>query len=227
MKKISALSILIVALFMIKASAQESILGDINAAQLEKYVQLAKENYPKGKIARAQIESVKQSVPMATVSYLDLFNVSYFYRPQKNQDVINISNPYSVNGFQFGVNLNLGSFLQKPYMVKRAKADLKVAKLVSQDQDMLIETEVKHRYYTYIQNLSLLKISSQTAQDNRNISETSRHKFEKGEMSIDSYNVSRMLVSSSNTNKIQAELNYLVAKDALEEIIGQKLTDVK
>lgn len=227
MKKISALSILIVALFTVKASAQESILGDINYAQLDKYIQLAKENYPKSKLARAQVESAKIAVPMATVSYLDVFNASYFYRPEKNQDVINVSNPYSVNGFQFGINFNLGSFLQKPYMVKRAKADLRVAKLQSQDQDLLMETEVKHRYYTYIQSLSQVKISSQTAQDNKNISETSRHKFEKGEMSLDSYNVSRMLVSSSNSNKIQAELNYLVAKDALEEIIGQKLSDVK
>jgi len=227
MKTISALSIFIITFFALQVSAQETILTDINYGQLEKYVQLAKENYPRAKIVRAQMESVRLAIPMANVSYLDIFTASYFYRPEKNQDAINPNNPYSVNGFQFGINVNLGSVLMKPFQVKKAKADYKVAKLQTLDQDMFITTETKRRYYLYIQTASQLKISTQTAQDNKNISETSRHRFEKGEITLDNYNISRMLVSSSNTNKIQAEVNYLVAKDALEEMIGQKLTDVK
>ena len=121
----------------------------------------------------------------------------------------------------------MGSFLQKPYLVKKAKADYKVAQLQSQDFDLFLENEVKRRYYNYLMTASQLKIRTETAQDNKNISETTRHKFEKGELSLDVYNASRILVSSSNNDKIQYEVNYLVAKDALEEIIGQKLTDVK
>jgi outer membrane protein TolC len=78
-----------------------------------------------------------------------------------------------------------------------------------------------------LQSVSQLKIRTQTAQDNKNISETSRHKFERGELSLDLYNASRMLVSTSSTDQIQAEVNYLNAKDALEEIIGKKLSEVK
>lgn len=227
MKKISTLSLLFISLFCLQATAQETILTDINYGQLEKYIQMAKDSYPKRKIAQATVESVKTNIPIAKVQYLEIFNASYFYRPDKNQDVLNIQNPYSINGFQFGVNINLGSILQKPYLVKKAKADYKVAQLQSQDFDLYLENEVKRRYYTYLMSSSQLKIRTQTAQDNKNISETTRHKFEKGELSLDVYNASRMLLSTANTDKIQYEVNYLLAKDALEEIIGQKLTDVK
>ena len=188
---------------------------------------MAKESSPKKKIALAQAESIKTAIPIANLSYLDIFNASYYYRPNEDQDAINPQNPYSVNGFQFGVNFTLGTFLQKPYMVKKAKADYKVALLQSQDYDLTLATEVKKRYYTFIQTGSQLKISSQAAQDNKNISENLKDKFQKGEITIDAYNNSRILVSSANTSKIQAEVNYLVAKDALEEIIGQKLSEVK
>jgi outer membrane protein TolC len=226
MKKISALTVFLFSFIFLQVSAQETILTDINYGQLEKYIQLAKESYPKRKVATAQMESAKINIPLAKVQYLEIFNASYFYRPEK-QDVVNINNPYTVNGFQFGININLGSFLQKPYLVKKAKADYKVAQLQSQDFDLFLENEVKRRYYNYLMTSSQLKIRTETAQDNKNISEVTRHKFEKGELPLDVYNASRILVSSSNNDKIQYEVNYLLAKDALEEIIGQKLTDVK
>jgi outer membrane protein TolC len=230
MKKISALSFFIIAHFALQASAQESILPDVNFALLEKYVQLAKQNYTKVKITHAQEEAIKPNIPIAQVSYLDIFNASYYYRPNdhnNNGSVLNPQNPYVVNGWQFGVNFNLGNFLQKPFQVKKAKAEYKVAKLQSLDMEITVENETKRRYYSYLQASSQLKIRTQTAQDNKNISETSRHKFERGELSLDMYNASRMLVSSSNSDRIQYEVNYLNAKDALEEIIGQKLSDVK
>jgi len=226
MKRISALTVFLLSFICLQVSAQETILTDINYGQLEKYIQLAKESYPKRKVATAQMESAKINIPLAKVQYLEIFNASYFYRPEK-QDVVNINNPYSVNGFQFGINLNLGSLLQKPFLVKKAKADYKVAQMQSQDFDLFLENEVKRRYYTYLMTLSQLKIRTATAQDNKNISEVTKHKFERGELSLDVYNASRILVSSSNNDKIQYEVNYLLAKDALEEIIGQKLTEVK
>lgn len=163
---------------------------------------------------------------MAQVSYLDIFQASYFYRPNDRQ-VLNLNNPYSVNGWQFSVNFNLGLFLQKPFMVKRAKAEYRVSQLQNEDMMLTTESEVKRRYFAYLQSVSQLKIRTQSALDSKNISETSRHKFERGELSLDLYNASRMMVSSASTDQIQAEVNYLNAKDALEEIIGQKLSDVK
>jgi len=227
MKKIATLSFFLLILFVSKISAQESILSELNYAQLDKYISLAKENYTRGKITRLQMEIIKLDIPIAQVSYLDIFNASYFWRPDQNRDVLNPNNPYSVNGFQFGINVNLGNFLQKPFIVKRAKSNYKLAQLQNQDNQISIEMEVKRRYYAYLQAVSQLKIRTQTAQDNKNISETTRHKFERGEISLDNYNASRMLVSTSNSDRISYEVTYLNTKDALEEMIGQKLSDVK
>lgn len=226
MKKTFKISLFLLTFFAFHAFAQESIIPEVKYADLEKYIALAKQNAPRRKILAAQSESIKTAIPMASISYLDLFNGSYIYRPQ-NQVAIDPINPYSVNGFQFGVNLNLGTFFQKPFMVKKAKADYKVAQLEVQDYEATLATLVKASYYDYIQSVAQLKIATQAAQDNKGVAESQRYKFEKGQVTLDVYNQSRTLLTLSSTERITAEVNFLKAKDQLEELIGTKLTDVK
>ncbi len=213
-------------LLSVNANAQETIIPEIKYADLEKYISLAKQNFPRAKVYEAQKESAKTAVPMATLSYLDVFNGSYFYRPQ-DRVVLDPINPYNVNGFQFGINVNLGAFLQKPFAVKKAKADAKVADLMAQEYNLAIAVEVKKRYYDYIQAISVLKLNTQMAQDNKGVAESLRNKFEKSEISLDVYNQSRINQFNSYQMKIQSESIFLKAKDSLEEIIGVKLSDVK
>ncbi|WP_442588350.1 TolC family protein [Pedobacter sp. AW31-3R] len=227
MKQFSALTLLIVAFFSLELRAQETIIEDINYATLEKYIAAAKDYYPRRKLLNTKAEGIKTTIPMSTLSYLDIFNVSYFYRPDKSSDAINPSNPYTVNGFQFGVNLNLGTFLQKPYATKRAKAEYKVAKLEAEEYDNTLVLEVKRRYYAYIQQIGQLKINTQSVQDNKNVADNLKYKFEKGELGLDVYNQSRINLATANTSKLQSEVSFLEAKDALEEIIGCPLSDIK
>ena len=226
MKKAFKISLFMLTFFAVKSFAQESIIPEVKYADLAKYIALAKLNQPKRKILTEKAASSKTAIPMATLSYLDLFNGSYIYRPD-NKVSINPINPYSVNGFQLGINLNLGAFLQKPYMIKKAKFDYKVAQLEQQDYDATLVTEVKARYYDYIQSIAQLKIATQAAQDNKGVAENQRYKFEKSEITLDTYNQSRTLLTESSTQRITAEVTFLKAKDQLEELIGVKLTDVK
>jgi outer membrane protein TolC len=226
MKKLLQIGLASLMFISADAVAQESVIPEINYADIQKYITLAKKNYPKRKIFEAQKEAIKTGIPIAQVSYLDIFNANYFYRPE-NKAVLDPINPYNVNGFQFGINLNLGNFLQKPFMVKRAKAEYKVAQLEAEEYDIQLEREVKTRYYDYIQQVSQLKINTQAAQDNKGVAESLRNRFEKGQITIDAYNQSRIAASASSSAKIQVEIEYLKAKDALEEIIGEKLADVK
>jgi outer membrane protein TolC len=226
MKKILQITLSILLFVTSNSYAQESILKDINYSDLQKYIDLAKQNYSVKKISDAQKEVVKLGVTTAKLSYLEMFNSSYFYRPNRSA-VIDVVNPYNVNGVQFGVSLNLGNFLQKPFAVKRAKAQYNIAVLESEQTDVLIGMEVKRRYYDYIQQISQLKISTKSAQDNKGVAENLRSKFEKGEITLDAYNQSRVNQSESDSQKIQAEVNFLKSKDLLEEIIGMKLSDVK
>ncbi|MNK87850.1 Outer membrane efflux protein [compost metagenome] len=226
MKKLVKIVLVFLLFVSVKASAQESIIGDINYADLQKYIELARQNFPKRKAIGQTVEKAKAELPITYLSYLDIFNASYFYRPEK-KSVLDPINPYNVNGFQFGINVNLGNFLQKPFTTKKAKADLKIAQYEADEYELALVVEVKKRYYTYIQQVSQLKIYTESVQDNKNTAENLRRRFEKGEIPLDNYNQSRINLTSANTAKIQTEVNLLSAKDSLEEIIGVKLSDVK
>lgn len=230
MKRNYAIVFGILCLFSLRSSAQESIIGEINYGLLDKYIEAAKEYYPRRKVFTVQSDVAKIGITTNTLSYLDIFSASYFYRPGDKTAISapgETVNPYIVNGIQYGVSVNLGNFLQKPFMVKRAKAEYKIAKLQEQDYDVYLATEVKKRYYNYIQALSELKIKTQNAQENKTVAENARRRFEKGEISLDNYNAARLLLADSNSEQIQIEVNYLNSKDALEEIIGKKLTEIK
>lgn len=222
MKTKFKITLLLLVFCSVASFAQETIIPDVNPAELDKYIQMAKEFMPKRKILTSKTESVKTAIGAAQVSYLDLFSASYFYRPA-DRVAINPENPFIVNGMQYSVTLNLGSLLQKPFAVKRAKADYKVAQLEQQDFDIQLANEVRRRYYDYVQSLAALKINTLSAQDSKGVAESMRYKFEKGEVSLDSYNQSRLIAVGTMTTKIQSEVTYLKSKDLLEEMIGQKI----
>ncbi|TKB99666.1 TolC family protein [Pedobacter cryotolerans] len=226
MKTKFKITLLLLVFCSVASFAQETIIPDVNAAELDKYIQMAKEFMPKRKIQAAKTESVKTAVGSSQVSYLDLFSANYFYRPS-DRVALNPLNPFVVNGMQYGISLNLGTFLQKPFAVKKAKADYKVAQLEQQDFDIQLANEVRRRYYDYVQSLAALKINTLSAQDSKGVAESMRYKFEKGEVSLDAYNQSRLISVGATTAKIQSEVSYLKAKDLLEEMIGQKIATVK
>jgi outer membrane protein TolC len=206
--------------------AQEDIIHQINTPLLDKYIELAKQYYPKRKIHEATAESAKAKIGIASASYLESLNVSYFYRPD-NATVVNNSNPYSINGFQFGVYLNLGMFLRAPSLVKQAKAEHKAAVLHITEFDVMMAADVKQRYYDYLAALGEVKIRTQVYSDNKTSSDGLRFKFEKGEISLDDYTKAKTLTTYASSEKLQAELNYLRTKNALEMLIGAKLEEVK
>ena len=225
MKKIGLLCFLIIS-GIVPTYGQQSIVSQINYNQLEIYIQSAKDNYPRRQIMALNTEVAAADVPAAKVSLLDIFNASYFYRPD-GAIAINAGNPLLVNGFQFGVNMSLGSFLQKPFQIKQAKSEHKIAQLEQQEYDVILANEVKNRYYEYILQLNELKLKTQSAQDNKTVSDDMRYKFEKGEITLQAYNSSRISASGADSSRIQAEIEFLKAKNALEDIIGKKLDQVK
>ncbi|WP_345229928.1 TolC family protein [Olivibacter ginsenosidimutans] len=208
------------------AKAQESIIQDVNYNQLQQFIELAKTNYPRKKIYEAQEGKAKSGVPSAQVSLLEPLNASYIYRPE-DKSAIDVNNPYLYNGFQFGVNLNLGTFLQKPFQIKQAKADYEIAKLENQEYNMMLATEVKSRYYEYIRAKSELKIKTQASQDTKSLYDDLKTKFERGQITHESYSMARNTYAEANSAKIEAEVNFLKAKDTLEEIIGVKLESLQ
>lgn len=206
--------------------AQEDIASQINTPLLQKYVDLAKAYYPKRKMFQSSELSAKAKIGAAAAGYFESLNPSYFYRPDR-QAVIDTANPYSVNGFQLGIYLNIGVLVRTPSLVKQAREEYNAATYQTKEYDILLESEVKQRYYDYLQLLNDLKNKGQALIDSRAASDGLRFKFEKGEVSLDTYSKAKALTYGSQSEKLVTELNWLKAKDALEALIGQKLENVK
>ncbi len=225
MKKLISLCVLFIIIGS-RVSAQESIIADINQGQLLRMIQMAKDYYPQRKILELNEEKARSIVNSQAVNYLDLLNVSYFYRPE-DRAALGMENPYVVNGFQFGVNLNLGTFLQKPSQIKQAKVDYKISQFERQAYERELENEVKRRYYTYIQAFNELRIRAQALQDSKTLSDDLQLRFERGEIVLSDYAEAKAAVSEASSAKLEVEVNYLTAKDALEQLIGAKVEEVK
>lgn len=213
------------AVSILKGTAQESIISEINYQQLEKLVQLAKEHNFRSQIFKATESMAKSGVTAAQLSYLEAFSGAYYYRPN-NRPTLDWYNPYLVNGFQLGVNINLGSFLQKPMAVKQAKQEKLITQLERQEHEETLETEVKARYYAYILYNNQLKASTQAVQDDQMIFNQIQQQFKQGEIELDSYNLAKTSLIQSQTTLHQTEVEFLKAKDALEMIIGVKLEEI-
>lgn len=218
--------IFLLSVFYVQANAQDDIMSQINTPLLQKYIDLAKEYYPKRKMYKASELSAKAKIGASKAGYFESLNVSYFYRPD-NSAIINATNPYSINGFQFGVYLNLGLFFRTPSLVKQAREEYNSAAFLTKEYDILLETEVKQRYYEYLQGFIDLKVKNQAYIDNKTASDGLRFKFEKGEVSLDDYTKSKTLTSGAGSEKLTSELNMLRAKSSLEALIGKKLEEVK
>lgn len=227
MKKYLLIVFLISVLFSsIQVLAQESVIEDVNYTQLETFIELAKTNYPKNKILQLHEQQAKNLAPLEMLTYLNMVSASYYYRP-RDKRTIDIENPYSVNGFQVSVNASLGSLISTPYRVKQAKIEYEIAKLESADYEKILVNEVKSRYYEYILQLKQLKLSTQTAQDAKAIADDIAVRFQRGEVELALYNESKTAVNGAKAAKMQTEVDYLRARDQLEEIIGKKLSDVR
>ncbi|RDC56195.1 hypothetical protein DU508_11315 [Pedobacter chinensis] len=217
----------IILFFSIKdTNAQESFIGNINYQLLEKYIELAKQNYPKRKMYKASELSAKAKIGVARATYLDAFTASYNYSPN-NASKITGANTYIFNGLQLGVFFNLGILFRTPAYVRQAKEEHNEKVYQAQEYDILLASEVKQTYYEYLREAADLKVKAQTYIDNKAASDGLRYKFEKGEVTLDQYTKAKTLTSYANSERLLAELNLLKAKDSLEALIGEVLENVK
>ena len=211
--------------------AQQTIMNDVSEDYIARLVAHAEENYPQVKSNQNRINIAQSNIGKAKVSYLDAFTFSYIYQPQGINTLGNVSGNTSnynyFNGIQAGIFFNLGSFLEKPYVVKQAKQELEVANNDQNQYYLTLTNEVKKRYYTYLGDIATLKLAAQACIDNENIANDMKHKFQKGEETFDNYTKSQGTLTTSYQAKIQAEAALLIAKADLEELLGDKLENIR
>lgn len=215
---------LVVAISNVKA--QETITDEINYNTMERLIQLAKEHYPQRKVIDEQENVAKNNVTVANLSYLDVVNANYYWRPD-NRETLNPENPYITNGFQLGININPSSLFAKPFQVRSAKANHKIAQHQKEAYDAELEKEVKARYYGYVLQLRDFKLKTMAAQTAKGSFLDVSNSYQRGEITAEEYAAARDLISNSDYARLQSEIAYLSARDSLEEIIGIKITDFK
>src|ERR1700761_5473851 len=213
-------------LFFIQQSgmAQVTIVPELSDTVLEKLISVAKANYPKVKSYQNRINIAKSNISKTKVSLSEALTVSYVYQPGTTATINPVTPTTSYfKGFQAGAFLNLGMILEHPYLVKQSKEELLIANN-DQDEYMInLTTEVKKRYYMYIQRLGELKLQTTAVQDAENSLKDMRYKFEKGEESFSEYNKIQSDVNNHRLSKLQAEANLFSARADLEELLGTKL----
>ncbi|RYZ98086.1 MAG: hypothetical protein EOP47_20155 [Sphingobacteriaceae bacterium] len=225
---LAAVVILMLVIGNKRVLAQESIIQDISGEYVEKLVNVAKANYPRHKIFANRVDVAKANVSLASLSVFDAFTVSYIYQPNQNTviDPVNPTTSY-FKGFQAGVFLNLGTMLRVPVNIRRAKSDLKIAKNEQDEYDLTITAEVKRRYFTYIQRVSQLKVQSRTMVQSENAMKETEYRYKKGEVAFEAYNTMQIQYAERIQSKIEAEGNVFIAKADLEEMLGDKLENIK
>ncbi|HMG84020.1 MAG TPA: TolC family protein [Ferruginibacter sp.] len=206
-------------------NTQESIVTDLSYTYLDTLVSLAKKNYPQTRIAALQTKEAKTNIGKTNVSWLDAFTLSYYYIPGNN-NALNPNNTYFFNGYQVGINFNIGTLLEKPFNNKEAKEQYKIAQDNQQEYDLTIEAEVKKRYFTYIQQQALLRLRTKSTSDAAIVASTLQHKFETGGASYIDYTRAVSAETDQNQYLIAAQSDALIAKASLEEIIGVKLENI-
>lgn len=229
------LLISIICLCVGKVIAQESIITELDNTLLDKYITLAMRNYPRKKAFDARLVRAKTTVTTAQLSWLDIFNANYYYSPTSSSGSIgsvgggsqNTSGQIITQGLMLGVSANLGSLFSKPSLVKAAKADYEAAKAETDEYNITLTNEVKSRYYTFLLARRQLQVRSMATQSYKSIMTEVRTKYEKAEIPIDAYTTARNSSTEAESMALNAEVDYLKAKNALEEIIGVRLEDVK
>lgn len=226
-RKINSLYIFIFFITIKTSYAQEtqpSLMEDVSYVYVEKLISVAKENYPRVKMIESRIAIADAVVSNAKLSWLSPLSLSYVYSPS---NTLNITNPTFFSGYQIGLSLNFGTFLQSPGNIKRAKEERKIEVLNRDEYYLTLTTQVKTRYYNYLQALKSLKIQSQGNLDAQNLFNMIKYRFEKGEVGFQDYSAASVAFSTSSQLKMESEAILLRTKAELEELLGVKLEEVQ
>jgi len=218
---------LLIILFSKASFAQETIIPDLSAKYVSRLIDTAKKHYPKAKTFQNRIEIAKDVIATSKAAIFNSLTVSYVYQP--GDATVNPVNPTTsyFKGLQAGLFFNIGSLISQPSQVRQAKENLLIANEEQEDYMVTLSTEVKKRYYIYIERMAELKLQINALQDSQNSYNDIKYKFEKGEESFENFNKLQSDLNNHKSSKIQAEANLFLAKADVEELLGVKLESIK
>lgn len=191
---------------------------------LDKLIATARTHYPRGRAYESRVEIAEKGVKKARLSYFDILSFSYLFSPSNQAAALN---PNLLTGYQFGFFANVGSLLQKPTVIRQARDELKVIQREKEVYELTLEADVKRRYFEYVKAKALYRVVAQSVLDAQGVAEDVKYRFEKGEVTFETYNQALL----DKTNRLQTKISYagdvLIAKSSLEELLGKKLEEIQ
>ena len=224
-KKVS-LSILFASFLLFnpkEARTQESMIPELSYPFLEKLIYSAKQNYPLMAANLRKVNFANYNLKKAKLSWFDFFTLSAFYSPNTSVTLTNAT----LTGVQIGLFINFSNIIQKPTVIKQSKEELAIAQLTADQYVITLETDVKNRYFRYMQALSVLRVQNQNAIDIEALFKQIKFKYERGEETLENY--TKLMIQNADQKQkiIDAESAVLIAKTTLEELVGKKLEEIK
>ena len=207
-----------------RLNAQETMIPEVSNTYLNKLIDIAKNNYVNVKINQKRIDLAFINIQKANISWFDIFSITLNYSP--NSGGTSLNQP-TLSGFQIGLHINVGSILAKPYSIKSSKEELEIAKLNKLESLNILEGEVKARYIKFVQASVLLRVESKIVIESESVVKEARYKFEKGEVTFETFTRALIYESDGRKKVIDSEATLLLAKSALETIVGKKLSEIK
>lgn len=224
-RKIVTLGFMVLFL-MIKShstQAQGLMIPELSYPFLEKLIYSAKQNYPLMKANLRRVNFANYNLKKAKLSWFDFFTLSAFYSPSTSVTLTNAT----LTGVQVGLFINFSNIIQKPTLIKQTREEVAIAQLTADQYAITLETDVKNRYFRYMQALSVLRIQNQNAIDIEALFKQIKFKYERGEETLE--NFSKLMIQNADQKQkiIEAESAALIAKTTLEELVGKKLEEIK
>ena len=210
----------------LRALGQDAITleDELSYAVLDKLIATARTHYPRGQAYESRVDIAEKSVKKARLSYFDILSFSYLFSPSNQAAALN---PNMLTGYQFGFFANVGSLIQKPTVIRQARDELKVIEKEKEVYELTLEADVKRRYFEYVKAKALYRVVAQSVLDAQGVAEDIKYRFEKGEVTFETYNQALL----DKTNRLQTKISYagdvLIAKSSLEELLGKKLEEIQ
>ncbi len=206
-----------------KSHSQESMIPELSYPFLEKLIFSAKQNYPLMAANLRKVNFANYNLKKAKLSWFDFFTLSAFYSPSTSVTLTNAT----LTGVQIGLFINFSNIIQKPTLIKQSREELAIAQLSADQYAITLETDVKNRYFKYMQALSVLRVQNQNAIDIEALFKQIKFKYERGEETLENY--TKLMIQNADQKQkiIDAESTVLIAKTTLEELVGKKLEEIK
>jgi outer membrane protein TolC len=208
------------------AATRASIITELSNINLQRLIDTAIANYPRVQYFKHRVDAASSNVSKNKAGWLDAFTVSYVYQPGVvTVNPVNPSGSY-FKGMQLGVFFNVGNLLARPSIIKQSKQEMMAVQSERDEYLLILTTEVKKRFYLYVQRVGELKLQVRAAEDAETYLKDVKFKFEKGEETFDSYSKVLIQLTEHHQTLVQAEASLFTAKADLEELIGTKLENI-